>query len=93
MKKTRNNRGRKAPVPFLASLSLLSHDRAYAIPRLENSMPKVYHGSIEKTKATGKGDRYMKNMFNTPQGKLVVGITIGVIVLVIAIGVYNSIFA
>ena len=35
----------------------------------------------------------MKNMFNTPQGKLVVGITIGVIVLVIAIGVYNSIFA
>lgn len=35
----------------------------------------------------------MKNMFNTTQGKLVVGITIGVIVLVIAIGVYNSIFA
>lgn len=35
----------------------------------------------------------MRNIFNTPQGKLVIGITIGVIVLVVAFGIYNAIIS
>ena len=35
----------------------------------------------------------MRNIFKTPQGKLVVGITIAAVVLVIVFAVYNTFFA
>ncbi len=34
----------------------------------------------------------MRNIFKTPQGKLVAGITIAAVVLVIVLAVYNAFF-
>ncbi len=35
----------------------------------------------------------MRNIFKTPQGRLVAGITIAAVVLVVVLAVYNTFFA